>query len=1402
MSTAIDLGTISASVALDLSRLSADRAQVSAELSGIGSALDRLATQSEIDGKRIAAAAFSREEQAALKKQEAALKAQAASAQVLRTATINSFTGIAAGITLAGIAAVKMSADFESSMTKISNNTTMTAADIVHMKQTVVALGKESGASFDQLGEGFMHIVNFGFKAADATVILREAMKSAVATGSSTADTADILAKSLHEFGLGAGDASKAMNVMHLAAAQGNMTLQQFDQAAGPAFAQAANLGVGLTDVSAAMSALTRHGLDASEAATQVKDILVHLINPSKSAREELEKLSEKTGINLVADFSQAGLKAKGLTGVLDDLRRATNGNGQEIYKLIQAQRGGLGAMILAGTGAKDYKDILSSLTDAMTGKVDPATQGYQKSLHTLNNEIARVTNEIKADFLPVGEKLTPLFEAAIPVIHDSAVVLGEVLDVFGQLPRPIQEGILAVGAFRLGAIGVNMVLGTLGGKLPSLVGGLGKLTGAFTAVTGAETAAAAEGAGAFAAGGAWVLGIGAAIALVWSLKGAWDHVSGAQAQALHNKVWQEIAQGHTGSAGGNPTVQYVKNEAEAKRIQSSPQYTGAIEQIPKLKQAVADIKAKGVQAYQKPTSPDVYLSPGQMQATALNEYNAALKTAQKNLADTIAYKKKMDADAHALRADARKMAPDAVASGSRTEPGIDRWNSIIDQVSKEKGLAPDIIKAIIHNESGGNPLATNHNHNGTTDYGIMQVNSATKNPNSYNWKDPYQNMLAGVTEFQGKLAAAHGDLRQGFRRYNGAGPMAEKYADKATAYLDEIRTGGSGRVRGAGGKTPAAARYQPPVDPNAVKDRQTLLRDIQDQRYEATHGQFANRRHEALRDMEKADVDPAATPASRAEAKQLNLAKVTEINRDEKKEQKSHYAELLRLWREHLADVAKAQKEDLQRRLGIKEEAAKNKQLLGNLSADMTGNTAALTEDPETYQFARQREEAAKRLRERQEAIGKNQTLGPYGKNDIDPSALQKQAQGEYDAAIKHIQAEEDAKATREAQAAADKSQREKDKADRAIEESARAAEKQRRDIEDTARFEYEQGMISLTQYQAFLRAKLAATAQWADSSHTILNRDWMAAKADYDASLGEKKQKPGQNPMDFLSGGMIEGAGRSLENVLDGGKGKLHGLKAEIKDWEESTIKAIKHVAVMWAMSSLFGSKFGGGMNFGSNLFGGKPKADPAGTAASLLPALTTAFGKKVPTVQFNGGTKPHGLAALSSLLPAGNLLNTALPDLLGNVHGINRIHGINGPFGGSKMDAMGIASLAASFIPGGAAIASLLPLFGSGGLSAGGALSKLFTGGLVGGTLKKLFHFADGGLVPGHGFGDTVPAMLTPGERVLTKDQQRGMSGAPSIIINHHGDNHNAGDVDQMHSDWAFGISQQLATATAGN
>jgi hypothetical protein len=304
-------------------------------------------------------------------------------------------------------------------------------------------------APLQQLADGYMHIANMGFQGADATNILQAAMESAVSTGGNTADVANVLANVMHEFALKGNQAAQTMDILHTAAAQGNMTLEQMTLSFGPVAAIASTIGVPLDQAAAAMAAITRHGFDAAEAGTQLKNFMEKLAAPTAGATAEIKKLATTTGVDLTSDFSQAGLASKGLTGVLDDIARATGGNVQAFNQLMggaqlttdqmnamaEASHGNLQALqkldpnirglyaefILTGRGAGDYLDILHKI-DTSTQGAGITAESYARTQDTLAFAMGTIKNGLEAAAIAVGTKFLPQLTALAEMINTKVV--------------------------------------------------------------------------------------------------------------------------------------------------------------------------------------------------------------------------------------------------------------------------------------------------------------------------------------------------------------------------------------------------------------------------------------------------------------------------------------------------------------------------------------------------------------------------------------------------------------------------------------------------------------------------------------------------------------------------------------------------------------------------------------------------------------------------------------------------------------------------------------------------------------------------------------------------------------------------------------------------------------------
>lgn len=297
-------------------------------------------------------------------------------------------------------------------------------------------------------------------------------MRSAVSTGGNVSATAEVLAAILHEFGLNADQAASTMDKLHIASAEGNLTLEQFSQSFGQVAAFSAAVGVPLDQAAAAMAAMTRHGFDAATAATQVKDEIVHLINPSAGAAKALLALSVASGVNLVGAMSATNLHARGLTGVMDEITGAMNKAGLSAdqqtalwLKLVPNIRGGAAAFVLAGRGAQDFRDILGDMDNSL-GVTDEAFARIQDQPKF---QWDLLTNQFHILGITIGETLLPPIARGISVVTDF-------VQQFLALPASTQEALVKFTAI------AGVVL-TLAGGFVLLAPVIGSVISGFAAL-------------------------------------------------------------------------------------------------------------------------------------------------------------------------------------------------------------------------------------------------------------------------------------------------------------------------------------------------------------------------------------------------------------------------------------------------------------------------------------------------------------------------------------------------------------------------------------------------------------------------------------------------------------------------------------------------------------------------------------------------------------------------------------------------------------------------------------------------------------------------------------------------------------------------------------------------------
>jgi TP901 family phage tail tape measure protein len=362
--------------------------------------------------------------------------------------------GLAGGVLAAGTAlgvATHDAMDFGRAITQVQNNTTMSQGEIDTLRGNVLALSNEFGLSKQPLMDAARQIQDLTQNADAMNGIMSVAAETAASTGADVNQVGQVLANTLHQYRLDQGDAAAvteraahAMGVLHVASAEGNMTMQQFSDSSGRAIALAGQLGVPLEQVTGALATLTRNGFDAAQSQTQLVNIFTRVIRPAKDAEKQIAALSKSSGVDLVSAYTATGLQTLGLTGIFDRTTAAYRAMGmtqgeatQETLNLMNAQRGGIGAALLMGKGASDLNQIMGDLTNTQLTDTYVAN-AWSRSLEQPSVQFDRLGQRINTAMINLGTQM-------IPVVNRSFIWMGllwpEIQNVgtaFGNLLGPI----------------------------------------------------------------------------------------------------------------------------------------------------------------------------------------------------------------------------------------------------------------------------------------------------------------------------------------------------------------------------------------------------------------------------------------------------------------------------------------------------------------------------------------------------------------------------------------------------------------------------------------------------------------------------------------------------------------------------------------------------------------------------------------------------------------------------------------------------------------------------------------------------------------------------------------------------------------------------------------------------
>lgn len=380
--------------------------------------------------------------------------------------------GVTAPIVGIGIAAAKMSADFETTLSRITGLVGDEAAQVRAWGDELLRLGPEVAKSPRELAEALYFVRSSGIAASESMDVVRQSARGAAAGLGDTAIVAQAVTSAMNAYGPETLSAAQATSILIATVREGKAEAADLANAIGRVIPIAAQLGVSFDQVGAALASMTLFGLDTDESVTALRGVFATLLKPSAAANDILER------VGLSAAGLRQQLREKGLLSVLTTLATVFAGNEDALAQVIPNIRALTGFLSLAGKNADQVEGIFASLAQTTTADLDNA---FAAASDTLGFKFRQALIDAQSQLVRFGDVIAPVLVDFIPTIERGIGVVEKLVTVFTGLPPAVQQGII-VAALLVAALGPILIL--IGG----IASGVSALTLLFPALLAASS--------------------------------------------------------------------------------------------------------------------------------------------------------------------------------------------------------------------------------------------------------------------------------------------------------------------------------------------------------------------------------------------------------------------------------------------------------------------------------------------------------------------------------------------------------------------------------------------------------------------------------------------------------------------------------------------------------------------------------------------------------------------------------------------------------------------------------------------------------------------------------------------------------------------------------------------------
>ena len=332
--------------------------------------------------------------------------------------------GLAAGAVAAGALAVGIGAatvkalGYEKQMANINTLLKLNSKDSVKLKKDLLAVSSQTTSKLGDVADAFYDIASGVADSSKHMDILIASEQAATAGFADLKATTGAMVGVMNAYSFAASDATSVSDVLISSVANGVLTMDQLAAALPAVSGLAATLGISFSDLSGSLAGITKTGVDASVASTQLKAIMTSMIKPTEELKGVFQKLGYESGQALLSD--------KGLMGAVNAIASVTTKD--EFTGLFANVRALTGGLNLLSPAAQDAHKAIQDFGGA-TGSALKAT-GNHLALDQMRTKLVAISTAVG---LVVTPRLLKFVDEVINPLLDKVLRLGQVLGIVGD---------------------------------------------------------------------------------------------------------------------------------------------------------------------------------------------------------------------------------------------------------------------------------------------------------------------------------------------------------------------------------------------------------------------------------------------------------------------------------------------------------------------------------------------------------------------------------------------------------------------------------------------------------------------------------------------------------------------------------------------------------------------------------------------------------------------------------------------------------------------------------------------------------------------------------------------------------------------------------------------------------